>query len=264
MESNVMVGLVAGAVAPLTMTIGFIVWGDHWHGSAYSLNMFKCTLAGSMFVAMSVSNRNLSISSIIDGLSGNMTHEDATSIAFICFSSLIGIVIGDNTWLMALQKLGARKVILVDTLKPFLAAIFGSFILNEVFNVWIGLGLLMSGCGVLIVCLEKEQASDTTMLASMDSEDGHPFDTTSAPAKSLSVGSEDEESVWRDVGSDFGNEVSNKHPLLSPPGVISKQSTTILGIDADILSGYVLAAINVILDACTYFYFDLKLYIFVF
>ena len=45
---------------------------------------------------------------------------------------MLGIVVGDNTWLRALQLLGARRVILVDALKPWLAAILGHFLLDEV------------------------------------------------------------------------------------------------------------------------------------
>lgn len=47
-------------------------------------------------------------------------------------SAMLGIVIGDNTWLRALRLLGARRVILVDALKPWLAAVLGHFLLDEV------------------------------------------------------------------------------------------------------------------------------------
>ena len=43
----------------------------------------------------------------------------------LCFSSLIGIVIGDWFWLKALKLIGARKVIIIDSIKPFLGAILG-------------------------------------------------------------------------------------------------------------------------------------------
>ena len=43
-------GVGAALISPLAMTIGFYVWGEHWNGSAFSLNLFKCTLASSLFI----------------------------------------------------------------------------------------------------------------------------------------------------------------------------------------------------------------------
>ena len=49
---------------------------------------------------------------------------------WLAFSSLLGIVIADTLWrLAALQILGARRMIAIDALKPFVAAFMGYFLL---------------------------------------------------------------------------------------------------------------------------------------
>jgi drug/metabolite transporter (DMT)-like permease len=50
----------------------------------------------------------------------------------LVMSAMLGIVVGDNTWLRALRLLGARRVIVVDAMKPWLAAVLGHFLLDEV------------------------------------------------------------------------------------------------------------------------------------
>ena len=95
-------GILAALVAPLSMTIGFVIWDDQWHGSAFALNLFKCTLASAMFL--------LTVGSIkLAGASGWSSWALGT-VGWLVISSMAGIVIGDNTWLFALELLGSRKV----------------------------------------------------------------------------------------------------------------------------------------------------------
>jgi drug/metabolite transporter (DMT)-like permease len=118
MQETVVLGIVASIVSPLMMVIGFIIWEDAWLGSAYSLNVYKCSIAGSIFLLLSQSIRSMPI-------------DEHYPLIMLSVSSLIGIVIGDNTWLLALQMIGAKHVILIDTLKPFLGALLGYVYLGE-------------------------------------------------------------------------------------------------------------------------------------
>ncbi len=140
---NIMSGSITAAISPLAMTFGFILWGEAWQSSAYALNQFKCTLAGVIFLFIS-----LSIRSAIP--------VTASDQSMIILSSILGIVIGDNTWLLALQMIGAKRVIVIDTLKPFLAAVLGNWFLNEAFTMSMACGIIISSVGVLLVSLEKE------------------------------------------------------------------------------------------------------------
>lgn len=80
----------------------------------------------------------------------------------LLLSSLLGIIIGDNTWLLALQLIGAKRVIVIDTLKPFLAAILAYYYLSEPFTLAIGMGLMISTIGIILVSFDRnsEESSD--------------------------------------------------------------------------------------------------------
>lgn len=78
----------------------------------------------------------------------------------LILSSLLGIVIGDVAWLQALQLLGARRVIMVDSLKPFLASILGYLMLGEDMSVMGYVGMFITIVGVVIVSLEGVHEPD--------------------------------------------------------------------------------------------------------
>ena len=80
------VGAVAATSSSLLMTIGFIVWDQNWKGSAFNLNLFKCTLASIIFLVVAYF---FSIPSIWA----------SWDVGMLCISSFIGIVIGDLLWL---------------------------------------------------------------------------------------------------------------------------------------------------------------------
>jgi len=139
--------IVASAVAPLLMTFGFVVWGDEWKGSAFALNLYKCSTAGLLFILISL-GQALHLDDLVSS-PGDTTYP-------LVLSSLAGIVIGDNLWLLALQIIGARRVILVDSLKPLLAALYGAVLLRESVPAVAWLGVLLTCGGIAVVCLERE------------------------------------------------------------------------------------------------------------
>jgi drug/metabolite transporter (DMT)-like permease len=186
-------GFAAAALSPFAMTIGFIIWGKSWQGSAYTLNVFKCSLAGAIFVLVSL----IFPSPGRTGMYGQ---------SMVIVSSLIGIVIGDNTWLLALQIIGAKKVIVIDAMKPFFAAFAAYFILKEPLTLQICVGVVVSTIGVIMVSTEKDP----------------------------------EESPTTDEQSDRPAESAN-----AAHGHIKTRALTY----DQLMLGYVLAAINVLLDA---------------
>lgn len=138
------VGVLTASLSPLAMTFGFILWGKHWQSTPFALNIFKCTVASFIFMLSQwmVSTRASQASLSEQGM--------------IFLSSLLGIVIGDNTWLAALQLIGAKQVIVIDTLKPFLAALLGAWVLHEELSWKIALGIITSSIGILLVSLDRE------------------------------------------------------------------------------------------------------------
>ena len=142
-------GVAAALAAPFVMTIGFIVWDNCWKGSAFSLNLFKCNLASIGFLILSLTTR-----------SGDRFPSPIftrTSVGYLMLSATMGILIGDWMWLEGLRLLGARKVIVIDSCKPFLAALFGWVILGEALRPVAFGGMALTVTGVLIVSLEREK-----------------------------------------------------------------------------------------------------------
>ena len=138
--------LLAAGMAPMLMTLGFIVWGEEWKGSPFSLNMFKCSMAGTMFVVISVAQNSRGLCLIFR----------PSTVGPLILSSLMGIVIGDSAWLAALQVLGPRKVILVDSFKPLLSVMCGAALLDESLTAQRVVGAVLTCVGIAVVCLERE------------------------------------------------------------------------------------------------------------
>jgi len=125
------------------------------------------------------------------------------NLPYLLLSSLLGIVVGDSAELEALRLVGARRVLVVDTIKPFAAAILGKLLINEAFHVAAWFGMFLTAFGiyiVLMVSLEKlEQVSlkkkrdilrrKADQLEVTDDEDGVMHDTN----ENASLGSVDSE-----------------------------------------------------------------------
>ena len=146
-------GALASLAAPLLMTVGLAVWDLHWRGSAFALNMFKGSLATVGFLLLSVVTRLGPDSDPISG--ARFTGEVVVPLVL---SSFLGILVGDFAWLEALRLIGARRVILVDALKPFLSAVLGWAVLGEELNWWAVAGIAVTAGGVTAVSLEKTVA----------------------------------------------------------------------------------------------------------
>ena len=142
--------LVGAGVAPLFMTLGFFIWGSEWLGSAHALNLFKCSLAGCMFAATGL---------LLNGPGLSLLLQRET-LSPLLLSSLLGIVVGDNAWLAALQILGARRVILIDCLKPTLSAVLATVLLHEPLPARLFFGSVLVCAGVAAVCRERQSDDD--------------------------------------------------------------------------------------------------------
>lgn len=145
--------IIAAMSAPLFMSIGLIIWSMHWKYSSFMLNIFKCTLGSTLFLfAMLASS---------DYVYGNFNRD---AVTYLALSSFLGIIIGDSCWLKALEILGPKSVIIIDSFKPFLSAILGVLILDERITVQLLVGIVVTIVGVLLVSIEqarKHNSSDT-------------------------------------------------------------------------------------------------------
>ncbi|OEU12778.1 hypothetical protein FRACYDRAFT_191068 [Fragilariopsis cylindrus CCMP1102] len=148
-------GVISALTAPFLVVVGFIVWDNHWNGTAFALNMYKCNMTAIGFLIVSIFVRQFIL--------GPSTEEIFTSqkIGGLMVSSTIGILIGDWVWLEGMRLLGSRKIIVVDSLKPFLAAFLGEVFLDERLERGAIIGLILTVLGVALVGLEKEDHHPT-------------------------------------------------------------------------------------------------------
>jgi drug/metabolite transporter (DMT)-like permease len=150
------IGIGAALLAPLLMTVGFVVWDKYWQGSAFALNVFKCGLASVLFVVTL-------LAMYVGDVRAAAAPYTAESTGFLVLSAFLGITVGDAAWLQALRLLGAKRVIIIDTLKPFLAAVLGALFLHEALSFVTALGVALTSAGVLVVSLEKERVASPNL-----------------------------------------------------------------------------------------------------
>lgn len=147
-------GVIAALLAPFFMSLGFYIWDIRWttsNGSAFALNMYKCNIASTWFAIMA-------------GIRGFSLEEysnvfTTASVGYLILSSTLGIVIGDVLWLEALRLLGAKHVIVMDSLKPFAAAILGQLLLDESLHRIGYVGMVLTVLGVSAVAWEGQNES---------------------------------------------------------------------------------------------------------
>ena len=77
-------------------------------------------------------------------------------------SAFLGIALGDIIWLQALQTLGARRLILVDSIKPFVGAAFARILLGEKMAEMSALACLMTMSGIVLVATARSAQNSLT------------------------------------------------------------------------------------------------------
>lgn len=249
-------GVGAALSAPFVMTLGFIVWDNQWKGSAFALNLFKCTLASNGFLVLSLTTGDFFPSDVFT----------RSSVGYLMLSATIGILLGDWIWLEGLRLIGARRVIVIDSCKPFLAALFGWAILGERLKPAAFGGMALTVTGVLIVSLEtetepEEETSDTEKTNKTEN-DGDP-EAMNAIHGPLANKNDDDE-VGQGAVNDDADELKQSAEM-----VVSTASDTDVDIDSNIKKeepknnelrqrkiltparsrrGYAMAFANVVLD----------------
>eukprot|EP01043_Picozoa_sp_COSAG02_P009402 COSAG02_NODE_318_length_24799_cov_9.884615_2_plen_327_part_00 len=143
--SQAAVGIAAALGSPAVGTLGFVFY-ESWTRSASALNTLKGLAAGVVFCTLSLST----------GGRGRFA-ERASDLAYLVLSAFVGITLGDTAWLRSLQLLGARRVVLLDSLKPFVAWILGALFLKQRhMTARGGVGLALTVSGVLLVALKDD------------------------------------------------------------------------------------------------------------
>ena len=185
------------------------------------------------------------------------------TVLFLCLSSTIGIILGDWTWFEALRFLGARRVILIDSLKPYFAAFLGWVVFNEALKWPAFLGMFCTVSGVVIVSLETEgNAADEESSKNSSTESKSKKQPSSQQKMVHPPGASYEpyspntsHHAWDghhhgdhdDEDEDRATNDSISFTSLSPPS-LGSTSIILEPTVSDLKTGYILAASNVIFD----------------
>eukprot|EP01041_Mallomonas_annulata_P010717 gene10717-22379_t len=230
-------GSIAAALSSLFMTIGFIAWDKSWKGTPFYLNLFKCSLASFLFFIIAMIYR-----------SENGFFIPIFPLSMLCLSSLLGIVIGDNTWLTALQMIGLRRVITVDALKPFLSEFFGVVMLHEPLYASIVVGMVLTTGGVLIVALEGDQSeTKSNGESNKDFPSSHTNSDKSLDSLESDLAHEDRDTKVHKLSGQM-----LPHFIKRTVIVIFSRSCRYLKsfqMSKKLLTGYFLSLLNVVFDA---------------
>lgn len=259
MQDNETTGVLAAISAPFFMALGFIIWDMTWKesgGSAFALNLFKCNLASIGFLIASFTfGFKVSTADVDD-------FEPGASIGFLILSGFIGIIVGDLFWLEALRQLGASSVLVIDTIKPFVAALLGWLILDENIQKVAFSGIVMTAVGILMVSLEREGGGDDNG-SKEEKKDGEKLQLRSTfPMKKCEEDFNFEESnsevdvIDANVDSNLEIEEEVGMPLDLPTVQIELESINDIESSSDDKinstsnrrKGYILAITNVLLD----------------
>ena len=222
MSAVVWLAIAGGAVAPGLMAFGLFVWADAWTRSPLALNAFKCALGSALFgvVVLIFYRRPM----------------PRNAVLWLAFSSLLGIVIADTLWLAALQILGARRMIAIDALKPFVAAFMGWLLLGDVVP-WLGyLGVVICALGVYLLNVESAEQED----------DGVEGDAPSAAegVREPVGAAADAPLPPADVRSSPRRDAAARDPDVVEADDVAVEDAT----EPPYLKGYAYATVNVVLD----------------
>lgn len=225
-----------------------------WTGHAYALNLFKCGLAVLGFVATSMATTQYKW--VDDAGAGE-------KVMWLAVSSIIGIIVGDNLWLESLRLIGTRRMMTVDLIKPWIAALFAWPILDEAVSLVTALGMAITLIGILIVSLEMETGKnrkEESKAAVGKEVEGHVHgaDTESVPAAILEsdetggcCAADLSPALKAETLDVDGIEMAVCDQGASAPEVTGKAedgAPEVNGKSVDLLWGYVWAAWNVLLD----------------
>jgi len=219
------VGVLAAAATPLLGAIGLFIWSKVWTGDAFALNLVKCSVGTMGFVVAGVASRS----------GAWLSNASAEVTAWLVLSAFIGIVVGDNLWLHSLRVLGARRVILIDILKPFIALGMAKAALGEGVSVAVALGMCVTLGGVLTVSLEENRTGDEAAdVESSDREYGNTGSRNDTNARDTETDVAETNEIEDVVGAVDENPTPDSlKPPFSPSAFVG---------------GYVAAAANVALD----------------
>ena len=81
-------------------------------------------------------------------------------LALLAISGVVGIGLGDTAYFFAINKIGARKTLVLETLSPPLGALLAFIVIGEIISTLAWCGIFLTLLGVIWVISEQTPESD--------------------------------------------------------------------------------------------------------
>lgn len=81
-------------------------------------------------------------------------------LALLALSGIVGIGLGDTAYFFAINKIGARKTLVLETLSPPLGALLAFIVIGEIISTEAWSGIFLTLLGVIWVISEQTSQSD--------------------------------------------------------------------------------------------------------
>ena len=81
-------------------------------------------------------------------------------LALLAISGVVGIGLGDTAYFFAINKIGARKTLVLETLSPPLGALLAFIVIKEIISTLAWCGIFLTLLGVIWVISEQTAESD--------------------------------------------------------------------------------------------------------
>lgn len=137
-------------LAPIGTALGFMMYNENWTGSAFSLNLVKNCVVCVYFSATLLLLHLFAPTTMTTSLSCTSREALLTVLPHLALSAVVGVVLGDSAAIASLRRLGSRRYLLIDCLKPALATAIGIVLFGEKASIRIALGILAVAVGVYI------------------------------------------------------------------------------------------------------------------
>lgn len=143
LESSPTLGHVAALVCAATWAMASLLFGKAAHAvDVRTLNLLKCGLAALLLGATSFAL-------------GDLPHIGGRDLLALAGSSLVGLVIADTAYFVALRELGAARGVLFVALVPVCTALLAVPVLHEPLTLPMLAGMALTLTGVTVVVRER-------------------------------------------------------------------------------------------------------------
>jgi drug/metabolite transporter (DMT)-like permease len=145
-EANLPIGELSALASAAFWAIASILWTRQMAVSRpIAMNLFKTGFCLPLFLLVVVAR----------GGWGGITGIDAGSVVILLISGVVGMSIGDTFYFAGLERIGARRTMMIQTTSPIFAAVLSFFAGQPLPGIIASVGVVAVLAGLLLVLRER-------------------------------------------------------------------------------------------------------------